>query len=358
MKDNNSIISSTIRQYSFMAGLLISASVAIFAALLFFTYGKIETASSSAAVDNAFRFADLLQKSISIEELKQKVTSAENIYGFTLFKRSNDDRFGIPVFSTEKAISEIDSNDIVSDSDPAIFEKAFEKAVSDEKIYSDNNKYYTVIYFPFDNRNERYIARALVAVDKIAMIRINSSRHFIRAIQILLAVSAVSFAVFFLLSIFFGIRIRKKFTKINKNVSHAIANREKITDNHTNSEIKPLANSINSLIDDLLDQKETIDRLKLLNDFDVIFRKGVEFLKTRDYESAKHIFHTLILVKPDSFGSVFNLGVIYAKQKDYTRSLSMFQSALAINPEDKLSLQYCEKINKLAGAPLTDEKCS
>ncbi|HRX15725.1 MAG TPA: hypothetical protein P5123_05395 [Spirochaetota bacterium] len=356
MKRNNSIISSTIRQYSFMAGLLISASVAIFAVLLFFTYGKIETAASLAAFDNGYRFTELLRQSSSLNELKQKASSSDSIYGFTLFKRSRDDRFGLPVFSTEKIITELDSQNIISDSDPSIFEKAFEKTVSDKKIYSDKDKYYTIIYFPFDTDKERYIARVLVAVDNIAMIKINSSRHFIRAIKLLLTISVLAFAVFFFLSILFGIKIRNKFVKINKDVSEAIANREKISD--TNVEMVPLANSINSLIDDLLNQKKAIDKLKLLNDFDEIFKKGVEFLKIKQYEAAKHIFHTLILVKPDSFGSVFNLGVIYAKQKDYPQSLSMFQSALSINPDDKLSLQYCEKISKLAGAPLTNEKCS
>ena len=115
-------------------------------------------------------------------------------------------------------------------------------------------------------------------------------------------------------------------------------------------ELSELALSFNSLIEEMRDLREKEKTILLPAEKDLLgdaFKQGVALLKDGDYINALHLFHTIIILKQESFGSYFNMGIAYAKLQDYDNSLPMFARAKALNPRYELTDSYIEKVNKL-----------
>ncbi|MDA3899128.1 MAG: tetratricopeptide repeat protein [Spirochaetes bacterium] len=357
MKDK-SIITATVRRYSLFSGLLVSSIAIVTASLLYLMFSSMETSASSAAVKQAYRSAALLQSSSTLNGLKARCTDKNIVAGFTLFKQSRDDRYGIPIFSTESAIADIEGKTMISDSDQTLFEKAFIQIISDDKIYSEKESAFIIVYFPYDFENTRYIARALIPVSALMHLKIEQANHITNILKILLILSSFTFLLFFILSLIFSHQLRRIVARFSNSVQTALLKRELIDNNKTDKDFSQITENFNILLEEISEHKQTIDQLKLQSNDEEIFKHGVELLKKKDFVNAEHIFRTLTFIKPSSFGSYFNLGVIYARQKRWDESLFMFQKALSITPEDALSQQYCKKISKHIEPSLDNEKCS
>ena len=114
--------------------------------------------------------------------------------------------------------------------------------------------------------------------------------------------------------------------------------------NTVDDDLYTLAVSYNRLIDVHKSKDEIINNYKNRNVFDDIFKIGVDYIKTNNFNDAEIIFRSLIVLKPDGFGSYYNMGVIFAKKKDYINALTMFSKALQMNPTHLLTQQYISKL--------------
>lgn len=112
-------------------------------------------------------------------------------------------------------------------------------------------------------------------------------------------------------------------------------------------ELNLLAESFNTLIDELRDRSEkTSEEAKGMAP---IFAAGVSLLKDNRLDEAIAVFRALTILNRNSFGSYFNLGVAYAKKREYQSAIEMFQTAERLNPGFEMSSRYIEKIRDLIG---------
>jgi tetratricopeptide (TPR) repeat protein len=116
-------------------------------------------------------------------------------------------------------------------------------------------------------------------------------------------------------------------------------------------ELNQLAQSFNTLIDELKDRTEkAVQDAESAQDTEeagAIFKTGVSLLKENRLEEAIAIFTTLTIIKPNGFGSFFNLGVAHAKKREYGKAIRMFEEAQRINPQFEVTAAYIEKVKRL-----------
>jgi len=112
-------------------------------------------------------------------------------------------------------------------------------------------------------------------------------------------------------------------------------------------ELNLLAESFNTLIDELRDRSEKPS--EETKGMAPIFATGVSLLKDNRLDEAIAVFRALAILNPNSFGSYFNLGVAYAKKREYQSAIEMFRTAERLNPGFETTTRYIEKIRDLMG---------
>ena len=228
-------------------------------------------------------------------------------------------------------------------------------AVVDPIIYSSHNKNWTNVYYPIRVKypNTRgtvnSVLQFLVSADRtyIAIQEYTASMSRIRTLLIIVTLILV-IAVIAATLIF-----THNYSLLVKNLSHymteaAKGNLELSLNPISDDELNHLAESFNSLIEEMKDMKDIKDREGDESiSFGDLFKTGVGYLKEDKFEDAIAIFKTITTLNPNGYGSYFNLGIAYAKTKRYQVSLLMFDQALKLNPANELTLKYIEKVKGL-----------
>ncbi len=249
-------------------------------------------------------------------------------------------------------IVDIETNSIVKgDREENFIKRGLLKATVEPKIYSQNNIEWQSVFHPFKISKKNYVLEFLVSATPSSKALQDYSGFLERIKKYLIAGTALAVVIVLIISLLFI----QNFTLLIKNISRSLkkaASGELDVNLNPDSdeELSELALSFNSLVDEIKELKEKEKIIQDLENKDTlgdIFKYGVNLLKEGQLDDAIIIFKSLILLKPESFGSFFNLGVAYAKKKNYADSYNMFWKALQFNPGNELTLQYIKKVEKL-----------
>ena len=77
----------------------------------------------------------------------------------------------------------------------------------------------------------------------------------------------------------------------------------------------------------------------------IAYKKGVELVRSRAYDSAIEAFQTAIKYNPKMTDAYYNIASIYVYQKKYNEAYNMYVKLLAINPKDYDSILQAAKIS-------------
>ncbi len=219
--------------------------------------------------------------------------------------------------------------------------KAQLHGVVEPKIYNERNYYWQNVYYPYAIGKRTYVIQFMinaaptqVAVNNYAR-SVRRMRLAISILTVLLVVAVI--AVTLVVTRNYSLLIRN----LSRYMKRAAGGDFDVNLNVTaDPELGDLAQSFNVLVEELKDRSARESEEDL-------FKTGVSLLKENRLDESISVFRTLMLVRPESFGSVFNLAVAYAKTGNYRESLAMFQKAGEMNPDDELTPRYIEKVRRL-----------
>ncbi|MCU0847353.1 MAG: hypothetical protein MUD12_05655 [Spirochaetes bacterium] len=235
--------------------------------------------------------------------------------------------------------------------DTNFLKKALLGKTAEPRIYEKDGMYWQSIYAPYRLKKGNAVIQLMLSAESPALV-VAGFEKSLKGIRIFMVVLAIALVIAVL--ILAGIFIQNYSMLINNLSSYM----QKAADGELNinlgssgdKELNQLALSFNSLMEELKDKNEKA----AVDPESSLFNLGVQLLKENRVEDSISVFKTLIITRPDSFGSYFNLGVGFAKIGDYHSSASMFEKAAAINPSDELTSRYLEKIrSNLAGNETT-----
>lgn len=75
------------------------------------------------------------------------------------------------------------------------------------------------------------------------------------------------------------------------------------------------------------------------------YKKGVEYTKSRAYDSAIQSFNEALSYNPELYDAYYNIATIYTKQKKYDEAYNAYVKAIALNPNDYDSILQAAKIS-------------
>ncbi|MCX7677864.1 MAG: tetratricopeptide repeat protein [Spirochaetes bacterium] len=214
-------------------------------------------------------------------------------------------------------------------------------------VHMHNSIAWLNVYYPFTFQNRNAVLCVMVSsTENLEAIK-DYQRSLAMQKKIVLAVHFVA-AVVVISILFFFIRNYQLILRyLASSLQRAKAGDFSVSISAAgDDELFEVASSFNSLIEELKTLKGKHVHASE-NVLAKIFTMGVEKLKKGECEDAIHLFYTLTLFRPESFGSFFNLGVAYAKMRRYEESLQMFDRALEMNPQHELALLYKTKVQDL-----------
>lgn len=286
------------------------------------------------------------------KELKSLSENDNQILNIAIFTKTLDENF-----FRVKSIIKLNKNiklpfrknqKIGEKSNENFIKKGRYELTLDPSLYSQEVLFWHNVYCPKTINNKRYVLKFSINTTSI----VNSLSSYIDNEKInrnFIIITALSFIfILLIISILYAnshSAFINRLTSFVEKASHG--NLEISINEKANADITKLANSFNTLIDDLKEKEKKINNLENKDNLSDIFKAGVKFLKINKIDQSISIFKTLTIIKPNGFASYFNLGVAYIKNKNFDKSIMMFEKALELNPEHIDTKACLEKANKL-----------
>ena len=222
----------------------------------------------------------------------------------------------------------------------------------DPEIYSESGYYWQNVYTPYEIGNRKAVIQFMVSASRTQEVidnyaeSIQGTRTFIILLTVILVIAVVVLSIIFVHN--YSLLLRNLSGYMKKAADGDL----EVSLNPTEDvELNQLAQSFNTLIDELKDRTEkAVQDAEPAQDTEeagAIFKTGVSLLKENRLEEAIAIFTTLTIIKPNGFGSFFNLGVAHAKKREYGKAIRMFEEARRINPQFEVTAAYIEKVKRL-----------
>ncbi len=298
------------------------------------------------------RIRDIAKLSLRIKE--QCADRSAFLYVIIYSKTADENYFRVQEkIQLNKSITlDIETNSIVKgDREENFIKRGLLQAIVEPKIYSQNNIEWQNVFHPFKISKKNYVLEFLMSATHSSRALQEYSEFLERIKKYLIAGTALAVVILLVISLLFIQNFTLLIKNISRSLKRAASGELDVNLNpHSDEELSELALSFNSLIEEIKDLKEKEKIIQDLENRDTlgdIFKYGVSLLKEGHLDDAIIIFNSLILLRPESFGSFFNLGVAYAKKENYTASYTMFWKALQFNPGNELTLKYIKKIERL-----------
>lgn len=84
---------------------------------------------------------------------------------------------------------------------------------------------------------------------------------------------------------------------------------------------------------------------QLLQQANLSFRKGVQYMKMKSYDSAMTMFKEALSYNPKLSDAYYNIALIYVAKKDYDEAYNNYVKAIALNPRDYDAVLQAAKIS-------------
>ena len=301
-----------------------------------------------------------LKNALSPEDIKKELYNCNTDFGDLLsviiFTKTNDEnyyRIAETLFFHDDLRLNLTRSAVVREQKEVNYlKKGILHASVDPEIYSENGYYWQNVYFPYEIRNRKAVLQFMISALRTQEVidnyseSIQGTRTSIIVLTVILVIAVVVLSVVFVQN--YSLLIRNLSGYMKKAADGDLA----VSLNTTEDvELNQLAQSFNTLIDELKDRTEKAaqdtESPQDTEEAGAIFKTGVSFLKENHLDEAIAIFTTLTIIKPNGFGSFFNLGVAHAKKREYGKAIRMFEEALRINPKFGVTAAYIEKIKKL-----------
>jgi tetratricopeptide (TPR) repeat protein len=249
---------------------------------------------------------------------------------------------------------EIDVDAVVTENREINYlKKGIFRGTADPNIYSSGELSWRNIYQPLALNSRTAVVQFVISSLKLHTAineyseSLSSIRNYIILITSMVILALV--AAFYLFTQNYTLLIRNLSGHMKRARSGDLDVRLRPRDD---SDLSELAESFNSLIEDIKDLKEKGAKPAETeaDSMNAVFRRGVDLLKDSRFDDSISIFRAFIIMRPESFSGYFNLGVALAKKRNYSESLSMFQKARELNPAHDLTRIYVEKVVRLKNA--------
>lgn len=304
--------------------------------------------------ENALKYCEnnnLKDIKILTDQLTSYCRNDQDFLGIMIFTPTSDENF----FRLESFInlnpaiqSKIKINEIVrEETENNFLRDGLFKPVYDPLFYSKNGIYWQYNYYPFKLNNTHYVIQFLVSSTALYNNLEEQKLAVKQTISILLVVTISAIILIFISSLVFMQKYSYLINQLSGYMKRVAGGEQLKLDDKINNELSELFLSFNNVAGEIKEKSKIIEELGKQNSLDEIFKFGVNLLKENRINEAISIFNTLILLKPEGFGSYFNLGVAYAKNQMYDISLDMFKNALKAKPDDSLTLSYISKVERL-----------
>ena len=275
----------------------------------------------------------------------------EDILSFSVFKKTADENyFKVIKASSMTGARKLHFNEgmqIMESSEINYLKKGLYETAIDEKIYSEDGSHFFNIYIPAKFAKSECVIQISVSAEEYALNSINIEKQTASLKKALIVFTAILCILFASLTFIQLEQMRAFYKRMSGVAQNAAQGSDTVMNPSADSDISELALSFNSLVGEIKEKEKIIEELSSKDSLSDIFKFGVNLLKENRFDEASNIFSSLIMLKPDGFGSFFNLGVIFAKKKNYTESLNMFQKALEINPDHDMTKSYISKTERL-----------
>lgn len=292
----------------------------------------------------------------SLKDLKRQLRSIlkkdSEILNISIFSKTSDENY-FKVKSTLKIHSlfkiPYKRNQIVNNESQTTFLKeGIFQTTFDPNLYTDKKLFWHNIYTPIKLSNSTYVLKFAVNHSKTGNI-LKKHLENNKEKKELLSYTVIIFIILLLIVSLLYMNIHSVFVnKLAKFVEKASKGDLNLAINsNADNDMSKLANSFNTLIEDLKDKEKKIKNLEKREEYSEIFKHGVQQLKNKKYNDAITIFTTITILKPNGFASYFNLGIAYIKNKDFHKSIYNFNKALSLNPEHDITKNYLDKIYKM-----------
>jgi methyl-accepting chemotaxis protein len=301
-----------------------------------------------------------LKNAVSPEDIKKELYDYKTVYSdlisVIIFTKTNDENYyriaDTLIFHDDLNLNLKRSAVVREQKDINYLKKGILHSAVDPDIYSQSGYYWQNVYFPYEIKNRKAVLQFMVSAARIQDVidnyieSIQKIRIFIIVLTVILVVAVVALSLIFVQNYSLLIRNLSGYMK-----KAADGDLDVSLNTTEDVELNQLAQSFNTLIDELKDRTEkTAPEAESTPDTEeagAIFKTGVSLLKENRLDEAVAIFMTMTIIKPHGFGSYFNLGVAYAKKREYDKAIRMFEEALRINPTFEVTAAYIEKVKRL-----------
>jgi len=275
----------------------------------------------------------------------------EDILSFSVFTKTADENYYKVIKASSmtggRKLPFTEGMQIMESSETNYLKKGLYETAIDDKIYFEDGTRFFNIYIPAKFGKKECVIQLSVSAEEYAANSANIEKET-ASLKKTLMVFIIMLCIIFTFLTFVQLEQMRAFYKRMSGVAHSAAQGSDLVMNPSaDSDISELALSFNSLVGEIKEKEKIIEELSSKDFLSDIFKFGVNLLKENRFDDASNIFSSLIMLKPDGFGSYFNLGVIFAKKKKYSESLEMFKKALEINPEHDMTKSYISKTERL-----------
>lgn len=286
-------------------------------------------------------------KKILIEdEIFTPVKNNTSVYTAYIVKPTEDDRY-YSVTTVIKGKPEITKLTRVDISQNYLLRKGLAHVAVNPVIETQGTISYMESYIPLHAKST---SQCLIIQWLIPDTVILQKKHDVlikNLMQSIAIVISATFIIIVFVSLVHSYRTKSLIQELSHSIqSIATGTLDVALNESTDSELKPLATSFNSLVEKIKTNDQMLHTIKE-DMFADIFKKGVGLLKDGHLDEAKACFTVMCMYKPNSFASFFNLGVCFAKKGDFNSALTYFEKAKELNPDNELTLRYIEKIKAL-----------
>ncbi len=275
----------------------------------------------------------------------------EDILSFSVFTKTADENYYKVIKASSitgaRKLPFSEGMQIMESSETNYLKKGLYETAIDDKIYSEDGTHFFNIYIPAKFAKSECVIQISVSAEEYSSNSANIEKQTASLKKALIILTAILCIIFASLTFIQLEQMRAFYKRMSGVAQNAAQGSDTVMNPSTDSDISELALSFNSLVGEIKEKEKIIEELSSKDSLSDIFKFGVNLLKENRFDEAEKIFSSLIMLKPDGFGSFFNLGVIFAKNKNYNESLKMFKKALEINPDHDMTKSYISKTERL-----------